>query len=213
MKKRKESKNHKWNKNLWLIFGLFLLAIVLPIYVYLFSVKGWAFDTTDKEIDQLARANIEKENAEKELQDAKKRLLELQADSKNVDNNSIKEKQRIIEKTKIEIEQLKINLSKKIEICKEKSKHVNELSEKSRYAKSSNDAKVRFEQINAEFERTYNELNKARENLNQSSTRREKKRAQSKIKSSYNHYSSAGKKYESAKLREEKYFNLRYNYK
>jgi len=44
----KESKNENWETYLELIIGLILLAVVLPLFVYLISFKDWGFDLTDK---------------------------------------------------------------------------------------------------------------------------------------------------------------------
>ena len=37
-----------WDDNKWLLIGLFLLGIALPVYIYLVSFKDWGFDLTDK---------------------------------------------------------------------------------------------------------------------------------------------------------------------
>ncbi len=38
----------RWDDNTWLLIGLLLLGIVLPVYIYLVSFKDWGFDLTDK---------------------------------------------------------------------------------------------------------------------------------------------------------------------
>lgn len=41
-------KRKGWNDNKWLLIGLILMGIVLPVYIYLISFKDWGFDLTDK---------------------------------------------------------------------------------------------------------------------------------------------------------------------
>lgn len=41
-------KTKSWEEYKWLVFGLFLLAIALPFYIYFVSYKDWGFDLTGK---------------------------------------------------------------------------------------------------------------------------------------------------------------------
>lgn len=163
--------------------------------------------STSRAVEDLARMNLEKDELEKRLKIEQEKFRNLESELKNPKTPTTRDKEELFEKVKIDVEKTKIELTKKRESCEKQSLLIDELVEKSKYAKMSNDAQGRVEQAKKELDMAYSELLIAQENYDQAISTKQKKSAQSRLDLTNRIYFDANKKFEHAS--EESAYRLR----